>query len=154
MCRSSHSAVIVLLCRNRNAGEATLADFTLLCQKCCLASVRGCWDRLQTERCRCRKCSPCSSRLPVQPSVLSMLNRWRAISRKPFFTSLTRTLEQAKIHKHTCKYQSRLWAPESSNTSSSFFLSSLFILFIPLTASCPHLSRIYTPQAHKFTNSP
>lgn len=127
MCCSSLSLrcyCSALLIQKRGRGNFGWCYFTLLCQKCCLPSVHGCWDCLQTERCRCRKCSPCSSHLPVQPSVLSMLNRCRAISRKPFFTSLTRTLEQAKIHKHTCKYQSRLRALESSNTSSSFFLFS------------------------------
>lgn len=103
-----------------------------------------------------------------------MLNRCRAISRKPFFTSLTRTLEHAKIHtrihtfahahthSHTCEYCNSKAVCVPWNQVTPPLLSLLpssahpifFILFIPLTASCPHLSRIYTPQAHKFNNSP
>lgn len=76
-----------------------------------------------------------SEMFPLQPSVLSMLNRCRAISRKPFFTGLTRTLEQAKIHKQTCKWQSRPHAPESSNTSC-FFAPLLFLFLSYFFLSC------------------
>lgn len=116
---------------------------------------------LQMKYCRCSRRSPLRSQVTVHPSVPIMLNGCHAIFRKPFFTNLTRTLEQPKST-HTHRTRVNTWVPKTpacmqgNEVTPPLLLLPfyLFILFIPLTASCPHLSRIYTLRAHKFNHSP